>query len=93
MVMDMLKCPIKTEDETKIFKEVLQSLSARSPTEMNNIIQQMSAVNKKRVRGLLTTATVEYTDDTGAKQSVARRIVKVVRRPGVGTTAGVQPQQ
>ena len=39
MVMDMLKCPIKNEDETKIFKEVLQSLSARSPQEMNQIIQ------------------------------------------------------
>ena len=33
--MDMLKCPMKNEDETKIFKDVLQSLSARSPAEMN----------------------------------------------------------
>ena len=39
MVMDMLKCPIKSEDENKIFKDVLQSLCARSPQEMNQIIQ------------------------------------------------------
>jgi len=38
-VLDILKCPIKNEDETKIFKEVLQSLSARAPADMNQIIQ------------------------------------------------------
>ena len=56
----------------------------------------MSDANKKRVRSLLTTATVEYTDDTGANQRVARRIVRVVRRPGPGgaaTTPGAQAPQ
>ena len=82
IVMDCLKCPIKSEDETKVFKEVLQSLSARSPTEMNATIAQMSDVNKNKIRRLLTTATVEYQDDSGARQTVARRIVRVVRRSG-----------
>lgn len=80
--MDCLKCPIKSEDETQVFKEVLQSLSARSPVEMNAIIQQMSDINKKNIRRLLSTATVEYQDDNGTKQTVARRIVRVVRRNG-----------
>lgn len=65
--MDMLKCPIKNEDETKVFKEVLQSLSNRAPAEMNNIISQMSEVNKKRIRSLLSTAMIEVTDQTGTK--------------------------
>ena len=63
----MLKCPIKNEDETKVFKEVLQSLSNRAPAEMNNIISQMSEVNKKRIRSLLSTAMIEVTDQTGTK--------------------------
>ena len=63
----MLKCPIKNEDETKVFKEVLQSLSNRAPGEMNNIISQMSEVNKKRIRSLLSTAMIEVTDQTGTK--------------------------
>ena len=79
-MLDILKCPIKNEDETKIFKEVLQSLSARAPADMNQIIQQMSEVNKKRIRKLLTTASVEYVDEQGVKHNVARRIVKVMRR-------------
>jgi len=58
--MDCLKCPIKTEDEIQVFKEVLQSLSARSPAEMNATIQQMSDVNKQNIRRLLSTVTVEY---------------------------------
>ena len=78
--MDMLKCPIKNEDETKIFKEVLQSLNARSPAEMNQLINQMPEVNKQRVRTLLMTARVEYQDESGESKQVARRIVKVVRR-------------
>lgn len=44
--MDLLKCPIKTEDETEIFRTVLRSLRARSPAEMNQIIQQMPEENK-----------------------------------------------
>ena len=78
--MECLKCPIKQEDETKVFKEVLQSLSARSPAEMNATIQQLSDLNKTRIRRLLSTANVEYEDDNGAKHAVARRIVRVVRR-------------
>jgi len=78
--MECLKCPIKQEDETKVFKEVLQSLSARSPAEMNATIQQLSDLNKTRIRRLLSTANVEYEDDSGAKHAVARRIVRVVRR-------------
>ena len=55
-----MDCPIKKEDETKVFKETLQSLSARSPAEMNGLIQQMSDVNKNNVRKLLASATVTY---------------------------------
>ena len=89
MVMDMLKCPIKSEDENKIFKDVLQSLCARSPQEMNQIIQQMPDDNKKRVRTLLMTVRVEYQDEGGSTQQVARRIVKIVRRnPNAGGTPG-----
>jgi len=40
----------------------------------------MSEVNKKRIRKLLTTASVEYVDEQGVKHNVARRIVKVMRR-------------
>ena len=84
--MDTLKCPIKNEDEVKIFKEVLQSLRQRSPQEMSNVFQQLTEVNKKRIRSLLQSATVQYTDEHGQTQKVARRIVKVVRRqpPGSG---------
>ena len=65
--MDVLRCPIKGEDETRMFKEVLQSLSARSPADMNAVIQQMSEVNKKRIRSLLSTEMVAYTDETGSQ--------------------------
>ena len=83
--MEYLQCPMKKEDETKVFKETLQSLSARSPAEMKNLLQQMSDVNQKNVRKLLTSATVKYSDESGSEQSVARRIVRVVRnRPAAG---------
>lgn len=76
----MLKCSIKTEDETRIFQEVLKSLNARAPAEMGQIISQMDEVNKKRIRKLLMTTQVEYVDESGAQQKVARRIVRVARR-------------
>lgn len=66
MVLDVLKCSIKTEDETRIFQEVLKSLNSRAPVEMGQIIQSMNDVNKKRIRKLLMTTQVEYTDDSGA---------------------------
>jgi len=75
MSMEMLQCPVKKEDETKVFKETLQSLSARSPAEMNAIIQEMSEANKDSVRRLLASASIEC-----ANQTVPRRIVRVVRK-------------
>lgn len=38
MSMETLQCPVKSEDETKIFKETLQSLTARSPVEIQTIL-------------------------------------------------------
>lgn len=89
MALDMLKCPMKQEDETVRFKEVLQSLSARSPGEISNLLSQMNEVNKKRVRLLLNTAKIEVTDGSGSTQNVARRIVRVQRR----TIPAQQPAQ
>jgi predicted oxidoreductase len=57
---------MKSEDETKIFKEVLQSLSARAPADMNAIIGQMGDQNKKRIRELYKTTQIEYTDEQGS---------------------------
>lgn len=37
MSMEALQCPVKSEDETKMFKETLQSLTARSPIEIQTI--------------------------------------------------------
>jgi len=56
--MQLLQSPLKKEDETKMFKETLQSLSARSPAEIQVILSQMSDVNKNSIRKLLTSATV-----------------------------------
>ena len=47
--MELLRSPIKKEDETRLFKEVLQTLSARSPAEVGNLLRQMSDINKKRI--------------------------------------------
>jgi len=51
---------------------------------MNQTIQQMPEANKKRIRSLLSTATVEYNDNAGSTQRVARRIVRVARKTGPG---------
>lgn len=76
----MLKCSLKTEDETRIFQEVLKSLNARAPAEMAQIISQLDEVTKKRIRKLLMTTQVEYMDESGNQHKIARRIVRVARR-------------
>ena len=80
VIIDSMKCPIKTEDETKLFKETLQCLGSRNREEMNQIIQQMSNENKQKIRQLLTTQNIDYTGENGQQEAVPRRFVRVARR-------------
>ena len=90
---DPLDCPLKSEDETKTFKEMLQSLSARAPAEMGNILRQLTPENQTRVRSLLQTTNIQYQDEEGNQQSVARRIVRVVRRAAPAQANGAPNTQ
>ena len=90
VTIDMMKCPIKTEDENTIFCTALRSLSQRSPQDINDIISGFSPENKSKVTDLLSKTQFKFVDKQGQVQQVQRKIVRVKRRGGAnGPSPGV----
>lgn len=58
--MDTLQSPLKLEDEIKLFRDTMNSLTARSPAEMKALISKMSNLDKEKLRNLLCSTNVQY---------------------------------
>lgn len=82
--MDLLNAPFKKTDEFAIFNTVLRNLHARDPTYVNNLVGQLQEKDKKFLKEHIETKRIKI-EHKGIETEVARRIIKVKRRGGVGS--------
>lgn len=87
VTMDLLNAPFKKADEFSIFNHVLRNLHAKDPAYINNLVSQLSEKDKKFLKEHFETKRITIAHK-GIKTEVARRIIKVKRRGGVGSGAG-----
>lgn len=86
VTMDLLNAPFKKVDEFIIFNEALSTLYRKDPQYINNLIAQLPDNDKKFLKEHTETKRVKI-EHKGVETNVARRIIKVKRRGGVGSGA------
>lgn len=82
--MDLLNAPFKKMDEFLAFNEALSTLYGRDPQYINNLIAQLPEEEKKFLKEHTETKRIKI-EHKGIETEVARRIIKVKRRGGVGS--------
>lgn len=82
--MDLLNAPFKKADEFNIFNLVLRNLHARDATYVNNLIKSLDEKERQFLKEHIETKRIKI-EHKGVETEVARRIIKVKRRGGVGS--------
>ena len=82
--MDLLNAPFKKMDEFATFNEALTTLYRKDPQYINNLIAQLPEDEKKFLKEHTETKRIKI-EHKGIETDVARRIIKVKRRGGVGS--------
>lgn len=87
--MDLLNAPAKKADEFAIFNQTLRNLHNKDATYINNLLAQLPEDDKKFLKEHIETKRIKI-EHKGVSTEVARRIITVKRRGGVGSGNGGQ---
>lgn len=82
--MDLLNAPFKKADEFAIFNQQLRTLHSRDPTYINNLVAQLTENERGFLKELVEIKRIKI-EHKGVESEVARRIITVKRRGGVGS--------